>query len=153
MKKFEEVENFGEFLSREGSKTTRKRKYNPKDNLGDRLGRNWRNGDTVWSASFNMFYGMVYELYNPRNYNLGRLRGVRDDFKDRRNIIIAQSLIALPILGFYFFYRKMRINKTRNEFYLNQQLKRAFISNELGVKTRKMRLRELKKIVRESAEE
>ena len=57
--------------------------------------------------------------------------------------------MSLPVLFVYYVTRRIRIKRAKTEFYLNQMMKRKFIADELELKPRKMRLNELKKIIRE----
>ena len=60
-------------------------------------------------------------------------------------------MMGLPLVLFYLSSRARRIKRAKNEYYLNQMMKRKFIANELGLKPQKLRLEELKSMLRDQA--
>jgi hypothetical protein len=65
----------------------------------------------------------------------------------RKREIIAASVMLAPVAFLYLSKRRVRIQKAKKEYYLNKMMKRKFISDELELKPRKIRLSELKTLL------
>jgi hypothetical protein len=83
-------------------------------------------------------------IFSPYTYTAENFYDFKDKTIAKRNEIFAFGLMIGPLSFFYFASRRVRINRAKTEYYLNQMMKRKFIADELELKPRKMRLNELK---------
>jgi len=90
-------------------------------------------------------------VFSPYTYTWENFEEAKSLAVGRRKEFMATGMMCLPLALFYLSSRAKRISRAKNEFYLNQMMKRKFIADELGLKPQKLRLDELKNILRDSA--
>lgn len=90
-------------------------------------------------------------VVSPYTYTWENFEESRAYIISRRKEIVATTMMCLPLMLFYLSSRARRIKRTKTEYYLNQMMKRKFISEELGLKPQKMRLDELKNILKDTS--
>jgi hypothetical protein len=88
-------------------------------------------------------------VFSPYTYSWKNFEEAKSDLFGRKNEFIAVGLMSAPLIFFFLSRRRVRVQRAKKEYYLNQMLKRKFIADELDLKPRKMRLNELKAILRE----
>lgn len=90
-------------------------------------------------------------MFSPYTYTWENFDEAKSLVVGRRKEIMASGMMFLPLALFYLSSRAKRISRAKNEYYLNQMMKRKFIADELGLKPQKLRLNELKNILRDAA--
>jgi hypothetical protein len=92
----------------------------------------------------------VLTVLSPYTYTWENFDEAKSQIISRRKEIFATGMMCLPLMLFYLSSRARRIKRAKNEFYLNQMMKRKFLADEMGLKPQKMRLDELKTLLKES---
>lgn len=87
--------------------------------------------------------------FSPYTYNMENVRETKRVVYGKKNEIISMILMLFPFMFIYYYTKRVRVGRAKTEFYLNQMMKRKFIADELNLKPRKMRLQELKQIIRD----
>ena len=101
------------------------------------------------SVTLKKFKSGIFRLIDPDTYSKKNFDLAKTELLNKRRELISILLLLSPAFFIYLPFRITRTGRARREFFLNQSLKRKFLMDELQLKSRKMRLRELKSILNE----
>ena len=122
--------------------------FNPRDLRGRKLSDFWRNGDTIMSVAIKKFKFLSYTLLNPDTYTFQELETSKDYFMLNKRIFVPYFLLFT--FPFFIIIPRaiLRFQAVKRNYYMNKLLKKKFIENSLGIKSReRMKLSKLKKII------
>eukprot|EP01017_Pseudomicrothorax_dubius_P040296 TRINITY_DN6286_c0_g1_i4.p1 TRINITY_DN6286_c0_g1~~TRINITY_DN6286_c0_g1_i4.p1 ORF type:complete len:158 (+),score=29.21 TRINITY_DN6286_c0_g1_i4:133-606(+) len=122
--------------------------YDPRDVEGPRLGEWWQPGDNAFTVTFKRVLSFWTTLLDPDTYSREKWKQLkRYYFLNDVYILMAIAGMATPFI-FYLPWFRPRVQKLRREYFMHLFEKRKFFSDHLNLRYTKMRLNELKDIMR-----
>jgi hypothetical protein len=127
-------------------KLLKKQEYDPRDNLGPRLGMDWQPHDTILSVTWKRFSKPLIKALDPDRYTWAGLQAQVSSILSKEDIVVNTFIILTMPASIIVPYLIPRLQRAKREYYFHQYLKRHFLGKQFGM-GKKIPLRELKRML------
>lgn len=123
--------------------------YDPRSAYKTALSSHWMPGDTIFTVSMRRIKNYFMKIIDPDTYTRENLQWLKEEIQMNKKIYLSAGLITLSPFIIILPYSINRALVARNKYLMHQLAKKRFLETSLGMKATRMRVKDLKNILKE----